>query len=217
MLNFTGWTDRYFPSFPQFGELNPPGSSSDTTQSQSSSSISQPFPSEKSLLVGDEFMDNGGFNGERGVHIGDGASFHHRGVHTMSYQNPPLPAMSHNPGLHYPAGLGDVNPNAVFQGGGPMSCSPSHTAGDPDQRNSKPMRSSLDYILTSFFDFMEEQPILDTLQRKFKDKVSTHDVHRVSFARRTHPAKYICPKEGCGRDFTRKWNLNSEFTTSCVH
>lgn len=211
MLSLTEWADQHFPSFPQFSELNSPGSSNgSTTQSQSSSSILQLFPLENPLFA-DEFIDNGGSNGGLGVWFGDGASFDH----TMS--DPPLPAMPLNSGLHYQAGLGDVNPIPVFQGGGPMiqSGSSSPTAGDPDEQNSEPVCSSLDYILTSFFNFIEEQPILDVLTEQFK--VSTQKVRWASYLRRKHAAKYKCPREGCGRDFTRKWNLDSEFTASCVH
>jgi len=63
--------------------------------------------------------------------------------------------------------------------------------------------------------FIEESPVINKCRRQcrrqIKNKVATPNVLRASLLRRKEagPAKYKCYMEGCGSDFTRKFNLQS--------
>jgi hypothetical protein len=126
------------------------------------------------------------------------------------YPQQPLPV--NNTGLHHQAStsvqhphaiLNNANPIPAFQGDdlvyGELQC-PEGGLCDPDPK-----------AMPSLTSFMEKHSVLNKCRRQLKKKVATDGVLKASLSRRKEagPGKFKCFKEGCGSDFTRKFNLNS--------
>ena len=80
---------------------------------------------------------------------------------------------------------------------------------DPDyKKNPEAMRNSW---MANYSQFVDGSKVYKIFSKHAKEKVATINTIKASVARRRNPAKFKCSIQGCGADFTRKHNLESEF------
>jgi hypothetical protein len=157
------------------------------------------------------------FNEEWDFHTGYAAIPHHETK--AFYQQQLFPV--NDTGLHHQAStsvqhshvvLENANPMPAFRGGDLVYDGLQRPAGGQCDPSHKQDPEAMPISLTGF---MEESPLMNKCRRQcrkqLKKKVATPSVLRASLSRRKEagPAKYKCLMEGCGSDFTRKFNLNS--------
>ena len=75
------------------------------------------------------------------------------------------------------------------------------------KKNPQAMRN---FWIADYSHFLDKTKVLKVFSKNAKEKVATINTLKASAARRKGPAKFKCPIEACGADFTRKHNLESQ-------